>query len=59
MKAVQAADELRFEPVDSTPDVDQVRAQSVGRDIVDGLVDESFHGVMQTVSRIRYCERFH
>ena len=40
IKAVQAPEELGFEPIDRPPDVDQVLAQRVRREIVDGLVDE-------------------
>jgi len=59
MKAVQAADELGFEPVDRPPDVDQIRTQGVGRDLVDGLVDEGIDSVIETVACMRHRERFH
>ena len=59
IKAVQAADELGFEPIDRPPDVDQVLGQSVCRDPVDELVDECIDSLIDTVSRIRHRERFH
>ncbi len=56
VKAVQAAHELRLEAIDGPPDVDQVRAQGMGRDPVDRLVDERIdrrhaHGLSPPVSR--------
>jgi hypothetical protein len=42
-----------------SPDVDQVLAQGVGRDTIDGLVDECINSLSHTVSRIRDRERFH
>jgi hypothetical protein len=59
IKAVQAAEELCFEPIDGSPDVDQVIGQRVGRDRVDGLVDECIDSVLHTVARVRDRERFH
>ena len=59
MEAMQATDELGFEPIDRPPDVNQVRTQGVRRDTVDGLVDERVDSILQTVSRLRDRERFH
>ena len=59
MEAMQATDELGFEPIDRPPDIDQVRTQGVRRDTVDGLVDERIDSILNTVSRIRHRERFH
>ena len=59
MKAMQAAEELCFEPIDRLPDVDQVLAQGVCREIVNGPVDECIDGVMDAVSRLRDREGFH
>jgi hypothetical protein len=59
MEAMQATDELGLEPIDGPPNVDQVRAQGVCRELVDGLADECIDSVIDTVSRIRYGEGFH
>jgi hypothetical protein len=59
MKAVQATDELCFESIDRPPDIDQVRAQGVCRETVDGLVDECIDSLIHTVSCMGYRERFH
>ena len=59
IKAVQAPEELCFESIDRSPDIDQILAQGVGRELIDGLVDQTIDGVTETVSRIRDCERFH
>ena len=40
-------------------DVDQVLAQGVCRELVDGLVNQSIDGVIETVCRIRDRERLH
>ncbi len=59
IKAVQAADELRLEAIDGPADLDQVGAERVGRDPVDGLVDERIDGRTHTVARLRYRDRLH
>ena len=59
IEAVQAAEELGFEPIDRPPDVDQILAQGVGRDTIDGLVDECIDSLLHTASRLRDRERFH
>ena len=59
IKAVQTADELGFESIDRVPDVDQIRAQGVCGELVDGLVDECIDSLIDTLSRIRHRERFH
>jgi hypothetical protein len=59
IEAVKATEKLGFEAIGSAPDGDQVLAERVGRERVDGLGDECIHGLVQTVSRIRYGERFH
>ena len=37
IEAVQAPEELGFEPIDRPPDVDQILAERVGRELIDGL----------------------
>ena len=59
IEAVQAAEELGFEAIGGPPDVDEVCAQRVCRDMVDQLVDECIDGRIQTLSRIRDRERLH
>ena len=59
IKAVQAPEELGFEAIDRPPDVDQVLAERVGRELIDELVNQSIDGVIETVCRIRDRERFH
>src|ERR1019366_2087890 len=59
MKAVQAAEELCFEPIDRPSHVDEVRGQGVRRDVVKGLVDEGIDSVLETVSGVPDRECFH
>ena len=59
IKAVQAAHELRLEPIHVPPDVDEVRAESMGRGTIDGLVDERIDSVIETVARNRHGQRVH
>ncbi len=59
IEAVKATQELGLEAIGSPPDGDQVVAQRVGREAVDGLADECIHGLGQPLSGIRYGERFH
>ncbi|MGH9208194.1 MAG: hypothetical protein ACRD1G_16835 [Acidimicrobiales bacterium] len=59
IEAVQTTHELCFESIDRPPDVDEVRTQRVGRERVDGLVDECIDSLIKTVSRIRDGERYH
>jgi hypothetical protein len=59
IEAVKATEKLGFEAIGSAPDGNQVLAQRVRRERVDGLGDECVHSLVQTLSRIRYGERFH
>ena len=59
IKAMQAAHELRLEAIDRPPHIDEVRAEGMGRDPVDGLVDERVDRRIHMASRLRYRERLH
>ena len=59
IKAVQAPEELGFEPIDGAPEVDQILAQRVRRELIDGLVNQPIDGVIETLARIRDREGFH
>ena len=59
IEAVQATEELGFEAIGSPPEVDEILAQRLGREAVDGLADERIDCLGQTLSGIRYGERFH
>ena len=59
IEAVQATQKLGLEAIGSPTDGDEVVAQRLRREVVDGLADECIHGLSQTLSRIRYGERFH
>ena len=50
IEAVQAPEELGFEAIDRAPDVDQILAQRVRREVIDGLADQCVDGVIETVS---------
>jgi hypothetical protein len=56
---VQAADELSFESIDRATNVDQIGAQLVRRDSVDGLADECIDILTETLFDSRHRERFH
>ena len=59
IEAVQATEELGLEAIGSPPEVDEILAQRLGREAVDGLADERIDCLGQTLSGIRYGERFH
>jgi hypothetical protein len=59
IKAVKATEELGLEAIGGPLDVDQICAQRVCRDVVDGLIDECIDRRVHSVSRIRHRERFH
>jgi hypothetical protein len=59
IKAVEATEELCFEPIGSAPDADDVCTLRVRREGIDALVDECVHSVLQTRDRIRDREGFH
>jgi hypothetical protein len=59
IKTVEAAEEFGFEPIGSPPDADQIFAQRVGGQPVNGLVDECIDRLIDMVTGIRNGERFH
>jgi hypothetical protein len=59
IKAVKATEELGPETIGGPLDFDEIFAERVCRDVVDGLIDECINNLVETVSRIRNGERFH
>jgi hypothetical protein len=59
MKAVEATKALCLETIDRPRDVDQILAENLGRETIDGLTDECIDNVIEPLSNIGDHERFH
>ncbi len=59
VKAVEAAQELRLEPIDRAPDVDQILTQGERGEAVDELADEGIDRLVEPALGARYCSRYH